>query len=356
VTGDLELVLGARPNFVKGAALHRAFERQGRPLSIVHTGQHRAPELAEAFGRELGLPEPRARLEAIAHESHAKQTADILVRYETHLVANRPRAVIVVGDVNSTVACALAAAKLGVPVIHLEAGLRSFDRAMPEEINRVLVDAMSDLLLASEPSAMEHLGREGLSANARLVGSLSVDTLVHELPHARALPVDLERFAFATLHRPSNVDDRAKLAAVVTALEESARTIPIVLALHPRTAARLDEAGLIARLRDSVTLLGPLSYRASLALMSRAAAVITDSGGMQEETTFLGVPCITLRSSTERPVTVERGTNVLAGSDPAALPELVRSTLARPPSSSPIETWDGRAADRAVAAIVERFG
>jgi UDP-N-acetylglucosamine 2-epimerase (non-hydrolysing) len=358
MSGKLELALGARPNFVKGAALWRAIEaRAPGSLAIVHTGQHHTPELADAFARELGLPEPVARLGAGAHGTHARQTADILVRYEMHLAAHSPRAVIVVGDVNSTLACALAAAKLGIPVVHVEAGLRSFDRTMPEELNRVLVDAMSDLLLASEPSGVEHLRREGIAgANVRLVGSLSVDTLVHELERARAVaPIDLERYAFATLHRPSNVDDPVRLDAIVGALEATAREIPVVLSVHPRTAARLEEAALVDRLQRCVKLVGPLLYEDALALMLRAAVVVTDSGGMQEETTYLGIPCLTLRTTTERPITVERGTNVLVGEDVSRLSELVRDAAARPRERTAIETWDGRAAARAAEAILDRY-
>lgn len=359
MTSRLELALGARPNFVKGAALWRALERRAPgALSIVHTGQHHAPELADAFARDLGLPEPVVRLGAGAQGSHARQTADILVRYEMHLVAEPPRAVIVVGDVNSTLACALAAAKLGIPVVHLEAGLRSFDRSMPEELNRVLVDAMSDLLLASEPSGVAHLHREGIAEpRVRLVGSLSVDTLVHELEHARAvLAIGPERYAFATLHRPSNVDDPQRLSAIVAALERVAREIPIVLSLHPRTASRLEEARLVGRLQESVKLVGPLLYKDALALMLRAAVVVTDSGGMQEETTYLGIPCLTLRTTTERPITIERGTNALVGEDVSRLSELVRRAADTRRERAPIiEAWDGHAADRAAGAILDRY-
>ncbi|HEY8428023.1 MAG TPA: UDP-N-acetylglucosamine 2-epimerase (non-hydrolyzing) [Sandaracinaceae bacterium] len=358
----LDVAIGARPNSVKAAALFRAFRARaprGLALSLVHTGQHSSAAMAGEFGRALGLPEPDVQLDTGGAKSHGAQTAAILARYEAHLLARRPRGVIVFGDVNSTLACALAAAKLAIPVVHVEAGLRCFDRDMPEELNRALVDRVSRLLLASEPSAVENLAREGFDPrDVRLVGSLTVDTLLHELPAARALAVHERHglapagYAFVTLHRPANVDDPARLRAITEALSAVADRIPVVFPAHPRTARRLAEARLLERLRSRAIVLEPLPYRESVGLMSAARVVVTDSGGVQEETTALGVPCLTLRPSTERPITLERGTNTLVP-DPAALPGLVERAAARPTRT--IACWDGRAAERAVDALLERL-
>lgn len=353
-----------RPNFVKIASLWRAIAARGRAVepTLIATGQHHAAELADAFAAQLGLPPPNVRLGVTEASGQGQQTAAILERYERHLMRSAPRAVVVVGDVNSTLACALAAAKLGVPVAHVEAGLRSYDRSMPEEINRVLVDHMSELLLASEPSAVDALAREGIAGpRVRLVGSLTIDTLAHELPAARAtdmagrLGLAGAPFALVTLHRPSNVDSPERLGAIVDALEELASRLPIVFPLHPRTAGRLSAAGLRERLERAARVLPPQGYRETLGLMSATSIVITDSGGMQEETTQLGVPCLTLRSNTERPSTLA-GTNTLV-EDSSRLPELVRHRLEGPrPTPAHIDGWDGRASERAVDALLEAFG
>lgn len=360
----VEVVAGARPNLVKIAALWRAFARRSTEaceLRLVDTGQHYAPELSARFASELGLPPPAVGLGA-GSGSQGAQTAAILERYEAHLLAlpEPPAAVVVVGDVNSTMACALAAVKLELPVVHVEAGLRSFDRSMPEEINRVVTDAVSELLLASEPRAVDNLRAEGVDARrVHLVGSLIVDTLLHELPAARALSVprrlgvEPRRYVLVTLHRPSNVDDSPRLRELAAAVCRVAERVPVVFPTHPRTAKRLEETGLADQLRSArVMLLSPLGYRDAIGLMSEAALVITDSGGIQEETSQLGVACLTLRGSTERPATLELGTNVLVD-DPAALAPLALDALGkRAVDPAGIPGWDGRAAERAVELVL----
>lgn len=363
----IEVCVGTRPNAVKAAALWRAHRRRGAgpPLSLVHSGQHYSPMMAADFASELGLPRPAVQLHVSRASTHGAQTAGVLERYERHLLqaATRPRAAVVIGDVNSTLGFALAAAKLGVPVVHLEAGLRSFDRTMPEELNRIAVDAISDLLLASERSGLDNLQREGVdSERVVFTGSLTVDALLHELPLARelgrpvALGLEPRGYALVTLHRPANVDDAIRLERLVGALIEVSGQIPIAFAMHPRTRRRLQDAGLSERLERAARVLSPQPYRDAVALMHDAAVVITDSGGMQEETTALGVPCLTLRNNTERPATVEHGTNTLVGEDPSVLPRLVAETIDRPRRAVEVERWDGWAAGRAVDALLAAFG
>lgn len=352
---------GARPNFMKLAPLLDALRADSRfhPL-LVHTGQHYDHQMSGAFFRDLGLPDPDFYL-GVGSGSHAQQTAEILKTFEPVVLDSRPGAVLVVGDVNSTIGCALVAAKLCVPVIHVEAGLRSFDRTMPEEINRVLTDAISDLLLVSEPSGLENLRREGADpASVRLVGNLMIDSLRRHLEQSRALrmasQLELEPRAYGvvTLHRPANVDDAAALGQILGALAEISRELPLVFPVHPRTRSRLQS--LDAAPDHRIRLLEPLSYLEFLSLMSDAAAVFTDSGGIQEETTVLGIPCFTLRDNTERPITIEQGTNVLAGTGKQSiLAAWNRHGLARPAARVP-DLWDGQAASRAVAAIADCFG
>ena len=365
VVGVVDLVAGARPNFMKLAPVWRAMAAAGGPpVRIVHTGQHYDRAMNEVFFEELGIPAPDVHL-GVGSGSHGAQTARILERYEAHLLEARPAATVVFGDVNSTVACALAAVKLGVPVVHVEAGLRSFDRTMPEEINRILTDAVAELLLVSEPSGVENLRREGApEANVRLVGNVMIDTLLRELPAARALGVP-ERlglepggYGLVTMHRPSNVDDPAVLGRNLRLIAELSERLPLVFPVHPRTRAAARRAGLEALLaeRGGLRPVAPLPYRENLALMASARLVITDSGGMQEETSVLGVPCLTMRENTERPVTLELGTSRLVGNDPdrvrAAFEEAVSG---RWPEGRAIPLWDGRAGERvaeAVAALV----
>lgn len=351
-------VAGARPNFMKIAPILRVMRERGGPLlpELVHTGQHYDKALSDVFFEQLGIPQPDVHLE-VGSGTHGAQTARVLAAFEQHLLAQQtpPAGVLVVGDVNSTMAATVAAVKLGVPVAHVEAGLRSFDRTMPEEINRLLTDAIADLLFVSEPSGLENLRREGVSEQKiHHVGNVMIDTLVRELPVARSLGMaeqlglKTNGFALVTLHRPSNVDQRDRLTEVVDLLRDLARRIPIVFPVHPRTANKLAEFSLSERLQGPGMLrVDPLGYRESLSLMSSARLVITDSGGIQEETTYLGVPCLTLRPNTERPVTVTEGTNTLIDGDLDQARHLVERILANPAQEAPqIWGWDGHAAER----------
>jgi UDP-N-acetylglucosamine 2-epimerase (non-hydrolysing) len=357
-------VVGARPNYMKAAPIVASL-RQGSRLTplLVHTGQHYDPEMNDTFFAELGLPAPDANLE-VGSASHAVQTAQVMIRFEPVLDQAADPVVLVVGDVNSTLACALVAAKKGVPVVHVEAGLRSGDRSMPEEINRLLTDRLSDLLFTTEADAARNLAAEGIEADrVHFVGNVMIDTLRANLPRAIAPSVTLAaaglsvpaRFALSTLHRPANVDDPAVLARLLDTLREIGTELPVVLPLHPRTRARIAAAGLESHL-DGRTLLplGPVNYLGMLGLMRDARMVLTDSGGIQEETTALGIPCLTLRDNTERPVTVTEGTNRLVGSDPSVIRAEVRKVLAAgPPAGRVPDLWDGRAAGR-IADVLER--
>jgi UDP-N-acetylglucosamine 2-epimerase (non-hydrolysing) len=352
-------VVGARPNFMKVAPVLRALSsRGGFRNALVHTGQHYDDAMSRSFFEELGIPEPDVHL-GVGSGTHAEQTAAVLSGIEPVLVERRPDLVMVVGDVNSTLAAALAAAKLGIPVAHLEAGLRSRDRAMPEEINRLLTDQLADLCLTPSRDADENLAAEGVAAHrVRFVGNVMVDTLDRMLPVARrtwpqavdALPEG--GYAVATLHRPSNVDDREVLGGILEALDGIAAEVPVILPLHPRTRKQMEAFGLQA---GRVRVLEPLGYLDMLALQARAGLVLTDSGGMQEETTVLGVPCLTLRDTTERPVTLTQGTNRLVPDrSAAAILEAFRAVWGHPVSSGRPEGWDGRAAER-VADVLERW-
>jgi len=353
----VDLVAGARPNFMKLAPVARAVAAQGRlAFRVVHTGQHYDAGMSDVFFAELGIPAPAVHLE-VGSGTHGAQTARILERYEAHLLAAPPAAVVVFGDVNSTLACSLAAVKLGVPVVHVEAGLRSFDRTMPEEINRVVTDALASLLLVSEPSGLANLAREGVEASrTRLVGNVMIDTLLAHLEAARArgtaasLALEPGGYALVTLHRPSNVDDPRTLAGLLDVLEELSETLPLVYPIHPRTLAAAERAGFLARLRPGrprLRCLPPQPYLDLLSLAAAARVVLTDSGGVQEETAVLRVPCLTLRDNTERPVTVELGTNRLVGSDPQRIRAAFADALAgRWPAGQDIPLWDGQAGAR----------
>lgn len=356
-------VVGARPNFMKIAPLMGALARRGVQQVLIHTGQHFDEKMSGIFFEELGLPRPDVDL-GVGSGSHGEQTGRIMIAFEKALAGlpARPAMVVVPGDVNSTVAAALVASKLLIPVAHLEAGLRSRDRAMPEELNRIVTDHLSDLLLTPSPDADENLLAEGIPA-ARIarVGNLMIDTLQAHLPRARALGVPerlgLEpgRYAVATLHRPSNVDDPVTLTRLLGALARIAREVPVVFPVHPRTRERLaapELAGRAAPLR----LTEPLGYLDFLSLTSAAALVLTDSGGLQEESTALGVPCLTLRENTERPITVTEGTNVVVGTDPGRIVEEGLRALAggRGQPRRPA-LWDGHAGERAAEAILS-FG
>lgn len=358
----VDLVAGARPNFMKLAPVVRALEATGAlRFRIVHTGQHYDEAMTGVFFAELGIPAPDVHLE-VGSGSHGAQTARILERYEAHLMANPPNATVVFGDVNSTIACALAAAKVGVPVAHVEAGLRSFDRSMPEEINRLLTDAVSDLLLVSEPSGVTNLDREGIPQDKiRLVGNVMIDTLHAWLPAARGREVPKRlglspgRYGFVTLHRPSNVDDPATLVRLLDLLHALADDLPLVFAVHPRTRAAARQAGygdLLARTHGGVVYLGPQPYVDTLSLVADAALVLTDSGGLQEETAVLGVPCLTLRQNTERPITLELGTSRLVGNDSERIISAYRDVLnGRWPKARAIPLWDGQAGARVAAEL-----
>lgn len=347
-------VAGARPNFMKIAPLLKELHaREGFEPFLVHTGQHYDAAMSESFFRDLGIPEPDLNLE-VGSGTHGAQTAQVLERMEQVLSERRPDAVLVVGDVNSTLAATLAAVKLGIPVGHVEAGLRSFDRDMPEEINRILTDVISEWLFVTEPSGVENLRREGVAPEKiHLVGNVMIDTLKAHLDRARELDT-LERlglraggYAVLTLHRPSNVDEADSLRRLFAVLEEIHERIPVVFPVHPRTR------GSIARLLDGepprLHLIDPLGYLDFLRLMADARLVLTDSGGIQEETTVLGVPCLTMRENTERPVTVTEGTNTIVGTDPATIRAEAHKILAGDarPGRVP-EGWDGRAAARIV--------
>ncbi|MBI3431348.1 MAG: UDP-N-acetylglucosamine 2-epimerase (non-hydrolyzing) [Hydrogenophilales bacterium] len=343
-------VAGARPNFMKIAPVMAALAETGVAAQLLHTGQHYDAAMSDGFFADLGIPRPDHHLE-VGSGSHAVQTAEVMKRFEPVLESVQPQAVLVVGDVNSTIACALVAAKRGVRVIHVEAGLRSYDRSMPEEINRVLTDQISDLLFTTERSALANLQREGIdAARVEFVGNVMIDTLHRNLeravPGAQTLGATLPRYAVLTLHRPSNVDDAATLAALLDVIGEINRTLPVVMPLHPRTRGNIDRFGLTARL-DGLHILPPVGYLEMLGLMRDATLVLTDSGGIQEETTALGVPCLTLRENTERPITIAEGTNTLVGSHPEAIRRAFAEVMADGGKAGRIpEYWDGRAAMR----------
>jgi UDP-N-acetylglucosamine 2-epimerase (non-hydrolysing) len=347
-------VVGARPNFMKVAPLVAALSVQPDDVSqvLVHTGQHYDYQMSRIFFEELDMPEPDEYLD-VGSGTHAEQTARVMLSFEPVILKHSPDWVVVVGDVNSTLACALVCAKLGVPVAHVEAGLRSGDRSMPEEINRLLTDQIADLLFTPSPDAGDNLLREGTDpAKIHFVGNIMIDSLVKMLPKARlrraAERLGLRRGAYTlvTLHRPSNVDVPETLAEIVSALGELVRSRPVLFPVHPRTQARIAELGLQS---GNVRMIEPLGYLDFLCLMDSAGLVLTDSGGIQEETTYLGIPCLTLRKTTERPVTVEQGTNRLVASEREAILRAVEEAgqsevgcVSRP------ALWDGRAAERIV--------
>jgi UDP-N-acetylglucosamine 2-epimerase (non-hydrolysing) len=330
------------------------------PARLIHTGQHYDHSMKDAFFEQLGVPEPDVDL-GVGSASHAVQTAEIMKRFEPVLDAERPAAVLVVGDVNSTIACALVAVKKGVPVVHVEAGLRSFDRGMPEEINRVLTDQISDLLFTTEADALDNLRREGIDASrVHFVGNVMIDTLRRNLERAESAARTLASigngelfqgdagYGLVTLHRPSNVDDPLVLRHLLETLRGISGQLPLVFPMHPRTLARVRAAGL-EELLDTprIARLEPLGYLQMLGLMAGARLVLTDSGGIQEETTALGVPCVTLRENTERPITVTQGTNTVVGTDGRRIRQVVRETLEGGGKVGRVpELWDGRAAQR----------
>jgi UDP-N-acetylglucosamine 2-epimerase (non-hydrolysing) len=358
------IVAGARPNFMKVAPLLRAFDRAGRSdagVILVHTGQHYDAAMSDGFFRDLGIREPDVNLR-VGSGSHAEQTARVMLAFEPVCLEKRPDWVVVVGDVNSTLACSLVAKKLNIAVAHVEAGLRSGDRTMPEEINRICTDAISDLLFTTDRLANENLMREGIPAGRiRFVGNTMIDTLIRNRERALATPLPDgfagREYAVVTLHRPANVDDPERLGTILQALESVAAKIPLVFPAHPRTQKNLERFDLTSRLirTDALRLTPPMSYLQFIGLIARSRFVLTDSGGIQEETTFLGVPCLTMRSNTERPITCTVGTNVLVGSDPEKIRSAAFTALDRSGGGGSIpEKWDGRAAERIVDVLLSK--
>lgn len=362
----LHLIAGARPNFMKIAPIVRALRADGRlSWKIVHTGQHYDRDMNDVFFEELGIPAPDVRL-GCGGGSHAEQTGKIMMAYEALCAAEKPAACLVVGDVNSTLACSVVAKKAGIPVAHVEAGLRSGDMAMPEEINRLVTDAISDWFFVTEPSGAAHLRREGKADDVVWdVGHVMADNVLYQA--AKLATMDTSgfetdsfkkrhaRYGVVTLHRPSNVDSAEALERIAKVLRAVSEEVPLVFPVHPRTRANIEKFGV--DLGTRVELMGPQAYMSFLHLWKDAAVVLTDSGGLQEETTVLGVPCITMRENTERPITVDEGSNVLAGTDPAVIIPLALQTLSgggkrgRRPA-----LWDGKSAERIVATLAAKLG
>ena len=360
------VVAGARPNFMKVQPLLKRIEEENarrepgapriRPL-LVHTGQHYDRNMSEVFFRDLGLQPPDVNLE-VGSGSHALQPAHIMIRFETVCERERPDWIVVVGDVNSTMACALVGAKMGLRVAHIEAGLRSYDRTMPEEINRLVTDAVADLLLTPSADAGQNLLREGISEEKiRFVGNIMIDSLMDNLPKARAsgiladLKIEPSRYVYVTLHRPSNVDSRPSLATILSGLESLSRQLPVIFPIHPRTRLAMADFGLTPSAGGRLILLDPLGYHASLNLTENARLVLTDSGGLQEEATFFRTPCLTLRPNTERPVTITLGSNRLTTL--GTLAEDVREALNGPERKGQLPPlWDGRTAERSLRHLV----
>ena len=352
-------IVGARPNFMKAAPVYFAIRDRGHfEQLLVHTGQHYDEKMSDIFFRQLGMPEPDINLE-IGSASHAVMTARIMIAFEEVVLNEKPDLLVVYGDVNSTIACAMVAAKLGVKVAHVEAGLRSFDRAMPEELNRMLTDSISDFFFTTSPDADELLKKSGIDEDAiHFVGNGMIDTLVRLLPEASQpeingkLPDPEKGFALVTLHRPSNVDDEEALSKILGVLRDLSDSMDVVFPIHPRTKARIEELDLDT---SGIQLSGPLGYLEFLWLQKHASIVLTDSGGVQEETTYLKVPCLTLRHNTERPITVTEGSNVLIGADFDLLQSEISKILSDQFKESQIpEKWDGQAGIR-TAKILEQI-
>lgn len=368
------VVVGARPNFMKAAPILKAIrEFNGmrgewagaiQPI-LVHTGQHYDAKMSDAFFADLEMPTPDVFLGA-GSGSHAEQTAEIMKRFEPILVREKPEVMLVVGDVNSTLACALVASKMPSncrpAVAHVEAGLRSFDRSMPEEINRILTDQLSDFLFVTEESGVRNLRKEGVPASKiHLVGNTMIDSLreyeslAAASPIMRTLRVEKHRYALLTLHRAANVDERNALVEILDGISELSKLMTVVFPAHPRTQKKISELGLSRYFADSVRIVEPFGYLDFLCLMKHARLVVTDSGGIQEETTALGIPCVTARDNTERPVTIDVGTNLLGGTRRDTIAKAIRIQLASKARTSLPDLWDGRAAARIVGILADRY-
>lgn len=359
------IVVGARPNFMKAAPVLRAMKKAGNfAPTLIHTGQHYDAAMSDAFFRDLEMPAPDVFL-GVGSGSHAEQTAKVMLALEGHLRTIQPHVVVVVGDVNSTIAAALTARKMDIPVAHVEAGLRSFDPRMPEEVNRVLTDHISEFLFITEASARKNLLREGIARDKiYFVGNTMIDSLLAAKSKIAASSIlkklNLKRkgYAVATLHRPANVDQKKNLGEILAMLGELCKKIPIVLPLHPRTKNKIKEFGLekdAARLQN-LRFLEPMGYVDFIKLASKAKFVLTDSGGIQEETTVLGIPCLTLRKSTERPITATAGTNKVAGEDPKKALPIIEETLTKRAKRGRIpRLWDGHASERIVRVLAKKF-
>ena len=364
MTGPVILVVGARPNFMKIAPIHAELKRRGISQILLHTGQHYDDNMSKVFFDDLGMPQPDIYL-GIGSGSHATQTAKVMVEFEKVCKEHSPSMVVVVGDVNSTVACTMVCAKEWIPCAHVEAGLRSFDRAMPEEINRLVTDAIADFLLTPSPDGDENLRKEGVAEERiKRVGNVMIDSLFTNLERSKSstihadLGLEKGEYGVLTLHRPSNVDDKDAFADILSALEQIGTRIPLVFPLHPRTKHRAEEFGLTNRLEaiPNIVLTGPAGYLDFVALMADAKLVLTDSGGLQEETTALGIPCLTLRENTERPITVTEGTNTIVGNDPQVILDAANDALDHGGKAGRIpDLWDGKTAGRIVDIIENRI-
>jgi len=358
-------IVGARPNFMKIAPIYAEMKRRKSEFDplIVHTGQHYDAKMSDAFFNDLGMPKPDVYL-GIGSDSHAAQTAKIMLEFEPIVLKHKPDWVLVVGDVNSTIACALVCSKLGVKIAHVEAGLRSNDRTMPEEINRILTDSISDLLLTPSPDGNENLEKEGIpKEKVKLVGNVMIDSLFRNLKIAEdsnireKLGVTEKEYAVVTLHRPSNVDEKDVFEGLLDALVEVSEKLPIIFPAHPRTASRIKEFGFAEKIKNTdIMLTEPLGYLNFIRLFSGARIVLTDSGGLQEETTALKIPCLTLRENTERPITIEMGTNVLVGTNPENITKAAFEILENADYSENAQVpplWDGKTALRICDAVLE---
>lgn len=367
VTGDgkittkpIILVVGARPNFMKIAPIYAELQSRGQELILLHTGQHYDDNMSKVFFDDLGMPKPDIYM-GIGSGSHAYQTGTVMIEFEKICQEKDPSMVVVVGDVNSTVACTIVCAKMGIPCAHVEAGLRSFDRDMPEEINRILTDSVADLLLTPSPDGDEHLRAEGIAEERIIrVGNVMIDSLYNNLARAESSSIqdDLgleDDYSILTLHRPSNVDDQEIFAGIISALEVIGKEIQIVFPMHPRTEKMAKQFSLYERIASipRIKITGPVGYLDFVALMSNSKLVLTDSGGLQEETTALGIPCITLRENTERPITVTEGTNTIVGCDPELIKSTALDALTTGGKSGRIpEMWDGKTAHRIADVLI----